>query len=237
MLMPSTENSADMERVPRIRLPYHAPVIREDFLIDLCRGKKVLHVGCTDYPYTQQKHASGLLLHERLRPNCARLVGIDLDSASIAWLSQQGIPDLYVADATRLSGFLEGLNFEPELVIAGEVVEHLSCPGDFLQGIRRAMTSKAQLVITVPNAFAYFGIVQMLLGREKVHPDHVAYYSYGTLRELLRRHGFEAEQIIPCKNREMRTLDKILHAPFHAMLRLLPHFSNGYLAIARPSPT
>jgi len=233
--MPVNSSTNDVDRVARIAMPYTPPVIREDYLVGLCQGKKVLHVGCTDSPFTRQKFGMGLLLHEKLRAVSSRLVGIDLDGDAIAWLTAQGISDLYVADATDMDGFLERIGFQPDVVLAGEVIEHLSNPGLFLAGIRKAIPRDAQLIVTVPSAFAYFSILQMILGREKVHPDHVAYYSFGTLRELLNRHGFLSEKILPCRNQEMRSLDKVLHFPFHLMLRLFPHFSSGYVAIARPS--
>lgn len=234
--MTSKQPSVEMERIPRIPLLREGPVIREDFLVSLCRGKKVLHVGCTDTPYTQAKFQGGLLLHEKIRRVAERVVGIDLDGEAIAWLQSQNIPDLYVADATKLAGFLKSIHFEPDLVLAGEVVEHLSRPGDFLEGIRGGIPDHARLVVTVPNAYGYFGILQMLLGYEKVHPEHVAYYSFGTLRELLTRHGYVVHRILPCRNREVRPLDKLLHFPFHLSLKLRPHFSTGYIAVAGKSP-
>lgn len=225
--------SSEVERIPRIDLPKTPVVVREELLESLVKGRKVLHVGCTDSPYTRERHAAGLLLHNRLAPLASRLVGIDLDQDAIAWLSAQGVPDLHVADATRLGGFLESISFAPDLVLAGEVVEHLSNPGNFLSALREGLPSGARLVVTVPSAFAYFGILQMLLGREKVHPDHVAYYSYGTLKTLLEGNGFEVESLTPCRNREARSIDRILHWPFHQFLRLRPHFATGYVAVAK----
>jgi hypothetical protein len=230
--MTSQSPAVKMERIPRIPLLREGPVIRDDFLVSLCRGKKVLHVGCTDTPYTQAKFQGGLLLHEKIRRVAEKVVGIDLDGEAVAWLQSRNIPDLYVADATRLAGFLQSIRFEPDLILAGEVVEHLSRPGDFLEGIRGGIPDHARLVVTVPNAYAYFGILQMVLGYEKVHPEHVAYYSFGTLRELLTRHGYAVQRILPCRNREVRALDKLLHFPFHVLLNLRPHFATGYIAIA-----
>lgn len=228
----SEPNTNEVERIPRIRLPGRPARIREELLEEIVRGKKVLHVGCTDSPFTRSRHPAGLLLHERLRPLCSKLVGIDLDADAIQWLAGQGVPDLHVADATKLGGFLESISFQPEVVLAGEVVEHLSNPGNFLEGLRAGIPRGCRLVVTVPSAFAYFGILQMLLGREKVHADHVSYYSYGTLKTLLERNGYQVEGVHPVYNREARRLDRILHAPFHAFLRFRPHFATGYAAIA-----
>ncbi|MBO0181221.1 hypothetical protein J0682_30075, partial [Vibrio parahaemolyticus] len=76
-----------------------------------------------------------------------------------------------------------------DVIVAGEIIEHLNNPGLFLSGVRRFMHRDSKLVITTINAYcAMRFFVYALRGRrginEFVHPDHVAYYSYSTLRVL-----------------------------------------------------
>src|SRR5438128_2131154 len=73
-----------------------------------------------------------------------------------------------------------------------QMIEHLSNPGLFLQGIQRFMTPATRLVITTINAycgmrFAIYGLRGKKGKNEPVHPDHVAYYSYKTLSLALER--------------------------------------------------
>ena len=71
------------------------------------------------------------------------------------------------------------------LILISELIEHLSNPGRCLEALRAAYPT-TPCYVTVPQAGAY----RLVDGREMVHPDHVAYYSYTTLLTLLRRHGF-----------------------------------------------
>ena len=50
---------------------------RDNVLIDLARGKRVLHVGCTDEPFTAEKIASGDLLHPKLQQVASWVGGVD----------------------------------------------------------------------------------------------------------------------------------------------------------------
>lgn len=225
----------DVPRVPRVSLSPKPPVRREPWILERCAGRRVLHVGCTDYPFTEPKFANGTLLHQDLAKVAGRLVGIDLDAASVGFLTAKGVPDIHVADAAKVKDLLGRIGFEPEVVVAGEVVEHLDEPQAFLRGLREAMPADSRLIVSIPNAFFYLGILGIFLGREKVHPDHVAYYSVGTITETLRRAGFQVTDIRPYRNAQARPLDRILHLPFRLVTWIWPHFSIGYVVEARPA--
>jgi hypothetical protein len=50
-------------------------VQRLEYIKNACRGKKVLHLGCTNYPYTIEAIESDALLHielEKIAANCLR---------------------------------------------------------------------------------------------------------------------------------------------------------------------
>ncbi|HQU83935.1 MAG TPA: methyltransferase domain-containing protein, partial [Pyrinomonadaceae bacterium] len=88
-----------------------------------------------------------------------------------------------------------------DVIIAGEMIEHLSNPGLFLRGIKRFMNDDTKLVITTINAYCglRFGIY-FLRGKggfnEPVHPDHVAYYSYSTLKLLIERENLKVADFL-----------------------------------------
>src|SRR5690606_6274094 len=48
----------------------------------------------------------------------------------------------------------------------------------------------ARLLITVPNALSHAGLRHAQKGIEHVNVDHVAWYSYRTLRTLVERCGY-----------------------------------------------
>lgn len=172
-------------------------VQRVDFIKKKCLGKKVLHLGCTNYPYTKEAIGNQMLLHFELEKLAGELYGFDFDQAGLDILAAAGAENLYRADLQKLEEVRLDKTFD--VIIAGEIIEHLSNPGLFLQGIRRFMDEKTELVITTVNAYCamrYF--IYALRGKggenEPVHPDHVAYYSYKTLKLLLEREDFHLRE-------------------------------------------
>ncbi len=174
-------------------------VDRVEYLREACRGQRVLHLGCTNWPYTGQALADGSLLHSRLQEVAGELWGLDGDRQGLDLLAARGVERLICADLERLDGIARPADFD--IIVAGEVLEHLANPGLFLAGVRRLMTAETRLVLTTVNAYSGMrAVVYALRGRggavEPVHPDHVAYYSYSTLRQLVGRHGLVARDFL-----------------------------------------
>jgi len=168
-------------------------VQRLDFIKSQCAGKTVLHLGCTNHPYTFDSIEMGMLLHDDLRSISEKLYGFDYDEAGLQLLRDHGFDDLYQADLEDL-GKLE-LQKTFDVIVAGEMIEHLNNPGLFLNGIKRFMNAETKLIITTINAYGALRLAKYFFhGRggvnEPVHPDHVAYYSYQTLSLILERHGY-----------------------------------------------
>ncbi len=165
-------------------------VDRVKFIKNACVDKKVLHLGCTDYPFTREMIKNKMLLHFELKKAARELYGFDFDKDGINILSAAGEKNLYHINLEKLEEV--ELNETFDVIIAGEMIEHLSNPGLFLRGIQRFMKPTTNLVITTINA--YCGMRMLTYGlrgkggaHEPVHPDHVAYYSYSTLRVLIER--------------------------------------------------
>ena len=179
-----------MKTAAGFRLPKSRAVDRDKFLVSLCSDKSVLHLGCTDQPFLEQKLRDGNHLHEQIFSVTKKLWGIDSDEEGIRYLSTNcGFPNLIVGNVENLQEHISAIG-EIELVIAGEVLEHVNNPGKVLEGIERILTPGGRLVVSVPNALALRIWYHALARRENVHPDHIAYYSPYTLSSLLRRYGF-----------------------------------------------
>lgn len=172
-------------------------VHRQDFLLGSAEGKRVLHLGCTNHPYTSASLAEGSLLHTRLAEAAREIVGFDSDSDGLELLRERGLGAVYQADLEELDSV--PLNRTFDVIIAGEVIEHLSNPGRFLHGVQRFMEHHTKLVLTTVNAYSGMRFAQYALrGKggisEPVHPDHVAYYSYKTLALAIDRAGLSMDQ-------------------------------------------
>jgi ubiquinone/menaquinone biosynthesis C-methylase UbiE len=216
-----------------IRLVQRAEVIRE-----FCRDRNVLHLGCTNYPYTEDAIKNKMLVHFDLEKVAGRLTGFDFDQAGLDILASHGSTNLYQADLEKLEEVDCSEKFD--VIVAGEMIEHLNNPGLFLNGIKRFMSSETRLMITTINAycamrFAIYGLRGKGGLNEPVHPDHVAYYSYKTLKLLIERHDFEIDDIMfyDVGTEHRPYLRKIHNIINDVAVRISPQLSDGVNAVCR----
>ena len=150
-------------------IPDAPVVVREVFLLQRVQGKTVLDVG-----------ASGPM-HAEIVLAAKRCYGID----------RRDTEDVYALDLDDF--YSPMLKFAGvELVVCGEVLEHLSNPGQFLDKLSKAY--HVPTIFTVPNAFTAAGRRFLREGYENVNDDHCAWYSTTTLRTLLGRHGYNVKE-------------------------------------------
>jgi 2-polyprenyl-3-methyl-5-hydroxy-6-metoxy-1,4-benzoquinol methylase len=180
-----------MRKIPDLEI-----INRDDFLIESCRGKSVLHIGCTDYPITASKIEQGKLLHQKLSQVASHIVGLDIDKAGIEALSKAMPGKDFIVHSAEKIGECEALKEKDfDIIIAADVIEHLSNIGLFLEGIRGLLRTQARLLITAPQAFSVKRILPLaFMQYERVHPDHIAYFSIATLSQLLSRFDLEIEK-------------------------------------------
>jgi ubiquinone/menaquinone biosynthesis C-methylase UbiE len=216
-----------------IRLVQSAEVIRE-----FCRDRNVLHLGCTNYPYTEDAIKNKMLVHFDLEKVAGRLTGFDFDQAGLDILASHGSTNLYQADLEKLEEVDCSEKFD--VIVAGEMIEHLNNPGLFLNGIKRFMSSETRLMITTINAycamrFAIYGLRGKGGLNEPVHPDHVAYYSYKTLKLLIERHDFEIDDFMfyDVGTEHRPYLRKIHNIINDVAVRISPQLADGVIAVCR----
>ncbi len=212
----------------------HGLVDRKQAILDAVSGQNVLHLGCADAPLQVMRAATGTLLHSHIRRVARNVVGIDLDPEGVRYLREElGFGEVVRGDVTRLDdlGFTETF----DAIVAGELLEHLPNPGLCLASCRSVLRKEGQLIVSVPNAFSAKAFARACLGREIVHPDHVAYYSALTLTRLLEQHEFRIERMhyyasIP-DGTFKRAIEGVLMAPLRS---LAPQVSEGLVVFAAP---
>lgn len=148
-------------------VPKAETVKREEFILRQCRGKRVLEFG-----------ASGAL-HRAIVEVAALCVGVDREStSSVIGFDLDAIgPELPQVPC--------------DIIICGEIIEHLTNPGWFLTRLKRQYPD-VPVIITVPNAFSRAGAGHIQRGIENVNIDHVAWYSPTTIAALLTKCGYVA---------------------------------------------
>src|SRR5687768_17248976 len=99
-------------------------VQRVEFIKAVCADRKVLHLGCANYPYTQDSLDKNMLLHSDLQEIAAELHCFDFDQPGLDILAKNGFTNLFRADLERLEEV--GSNEAFDVIIAGEMIEHLN---------------------------------------------------------------------------------------------------------------
>ena len=220
------------------KLPKGRPVDRHDLLIALAEKRRVAHVGFVDDRLVMVKLAGGVWLHERLAAAASSIVGLDSSAEGVEWACGQGY-EAYHADAQN-EAELRSLELAPfDVIVAGEVIEHLDAPGPFLRALHALAHSETLLAITTPNAYRLANILVPLSGVELVHPDHTSWQSASTLRQLHARNGWQIEKLsyyhTPIRRRG-RGVSNVARALKTALTKAVPHWSDGLVALSRPTP-
>ncbi len=171
------------------RLPKAPLVDRIAHLTAAATGRRVIHLGFADAGFRDMQARSDSWLHEHLDRASSSLVGIDIEDEGVELARSRGY-EAYQANACRVEE-LEALAIEPaDLIIAGEVIEHLEDPGAFLRALSVLIKPGGELIVTTPNSHGLINIAATLVNREINHPDHLVMYTWRTLTTLLERTGW-----------------------------------------------
>jgi 2-polyprenyl-3-methyl-5-hydroxy-6-metoxy-1,4-benzoquinol methylase len=181
----STISSSVHHLDPHVRLVAN----RKDYLVDYCKSKSVIHIGCVGSGSVEERFSDGSHLHLRLSRVTSSLVGVDINAHGIAAMKRAGFDKCLVKDIER-DGIDPELITNTDVILVPEVLEHLSNPGHFLDHLKR-LNYPGDIIFSVPNAFSYRTHSYIKNMRvEFVHPDHHFYFSSTTIRTLFKKHGF-----------------------------------------------
>jgi SAM-dependent methyltransferase len=176
-------------------MPY---VSRWDFIRPLVVKKRVLELGPAELVGTMNRHKIDRWIHRKIAGVAEKLVGLEINREQIEALSDMGY-DIREGDAEQFD-----LNEQFDVIIAGELIEHLSNPGKFLDCVRKQLVTDGQLVLTTPNRYSVLSLANVILSGkvpsyEKDIAKHVVYFDSDALNSLLRRHGFASIEFEYCK--------------------------------------
>jgi 2-polyprenyl-3-methyl-5-hydroxy-6-metoxy-1,4-benzoquinol methylase len=228
--------------LPKARLVDRVPYLQEQ-----AAGRRVVHVGFADAGYRQFHQAQEEWLHAHLAAAARELVGVDLDVEGVEAARADG----YEAHAPDCCDpvAVAALSLAPaEVVVAGEIIEHLDNPGGFLDALHLLTGPDGRLVLTTPNAYGWVNPVAALANIEVNHPDHIVMYTWRTLSEMLRRHGWEVVETatyVPSvkslqgEGLKLRVLGlgaRLLLAVQRLVARTVaPFVADGLIVVARPA--
>ena len=157
---------------------------RVDFILNQCINKRILHIGFSDFPFTEEKINNQSLLHIQLKKISNSLLGLDNDKNAIEQYT------VLTHDSNVVYGDItkeypqQAITFKPDIILLSEVLEHLSEPYKAIDILYDSFGNETKIVVTVPNYMALDSIVSSLSNTEAIHPHHHWYFSPYTLRKL-----------------------------------------------------
>jgi SAM-dependent methyltransferase len=141
-------------------------------------GRRVLDLGCR----------YGALTQHYLEGN--EVVGVDVDREALEEAAKLGI-ETHWADAEQTLPF-DDASFD--VVVAGELLEHVRDPAALVAETRRMLKPGGTLVGSVPNAYRLKNRLRFLAGRRpEDDPTHLHLFRPEDVRALLA--GFEAPEL------------------------------------------
>lgn len=179
------------------------PVDRIRYIASACAGRRVLDLGAMDETAWRSKRGRGTWLHEEIARVARQVEGVD-NSAMIPpnGLSTAENARISRGDIEDLGRLITELDEVPDIVVAGELIEHIENPLRFLRRFAELpQLAGRELVLSTPNATALHNVLIGLARRESTHHDHLCILSYKTLTTLCSRAGFSSWQIIPYYSR------------------------------------
>lgn len=162
---------------------------RDQYITQICKNKKVLHIGACDAPYTILKHSKNQLLFNLIDSVAEEQLGIDIDKEGIETMKQLGFTNIVHVDMNASST----IDFKADIIIFGETIEHIMNLENAFNSIKKIMNENTQLIISTPNFITFTKIVVALSGKEFQHPDHNLVMTYKSLEQLINKVGLRVE--------------------------------------------
>ena len=151
------------------------------------KDKNILDVGCYDGTFLS-------LISSKNN----KLYGVEASNYGVDQARGKGITveHFFFDDKTSLpfeNGFFD-------LIVAGEIIEHIYDTDFFLVEIKSLLKNKGVLLISTPNLASLGRRLMLFFGQSPIIEDspnepessgHIRYFTFRTLEKLLNKHGFK----------------------------------------------
>ncbi|HKW44510.1 MAG TPA: class I SAM-dependent methyltransferase [Candidatus Eremiobacteraceae bacterium] len=203
--------------------------------------RRVLDIGC----------ARGFLLGQlKDRLPGIECFGLELSSSLAAMSRADGITVFEQDIAAGVPLPSDSL----DVVVMGEVIEHVFDPDACLEEIRRLLKPSGHVIVTTPNLAAWYNRIMLLFGMQPIFTEtstrkkyghgfaalgqgsvetqgHLKLFTLGALRELLDDVGYAVERVSGYKF--YRLQEHAIANVAESVFRLWPTMASGFIVVAR----
>lgn len=153
-------------------------VHKQPIILELCKGKSVLDVGCVGQDLDP---SSDSWLHARIKKTAARTVGCDINLEGIKQLNALGMNIITPEQLTE-----KGELFD--VIVMGDVIEHVNDPGAFLQFYSSFLNENGTIIVCTPNSFGIRYVLQVLFyGKPSTNSEHTLFLDPFVMLEMIQR--------------------------------------------------
>lgn len=159
---------------------------RIDYLKSWAAGKRVLDIGVVDH--FLESRAATQWLHGQLAEVAKSSLGIDVLKSEVERLQDEG----YAVEHRDIT--LNPPNGTFDVIIAGEIIEHLGNPGSLFEAASQLLAPAGHLILTTPNPYELGRLWHALRGRSVESTDHVVMLFPSAVAELAERVGLRLDR-------------------------------------------
>jgi 2-polyprenyl-3-methyl-5-hydroxy-6-metoxy-1,4-benzoquinol methylase len=209
-----------MKGRPLAHIPTTSVNNRLEIILARVRGKTVLDLGCSGsrHGVSEIRHQS---LHRSLAVEAGDILGIDIDKDAVAAMKAAGFA-VQVGDVETMN-----LGRKFQIIVAGDIIEHLPNPGVFLSNMHRHLEDDGEFIITTPNPFKFKQNLKILKYNQiKVHTGHTCWLCPTVLNRLLDISGFRMTHLY-----WLRDAKWWIPSQWPAYIR--PYWSASFLAVVK----
>lgn len=161
---------------------------KKDWIVPYVIGKKVLDLGCIQHGLDRMERLDWL--HRIIKKHAKSVLGVDYLEQEVSALASQGY-NIVCANVETME-----LHDTFEVIVAGDLIEHLSNCGQFMEKVCEHLASDGLFLVTTPNPVTFLRFIRMLLlGRLSPNPEHTCWFSAKVLGVLAGRYGLEVVDV------------------------------------------
>jgi len=188
---------------------------REKLITPFLKNKEVLDLGVGDI--------SDRFLHKIVKSNSKKCLGVELNEKYAQNLRDNGF-DIITGNVETIN-----LNKQFDVVLAGDLIEHLDNPGLFLDNVKKHLKKEGSFIFNTPNIYSINFLLKGLLfgGNVPHYNEHTLGFTEQLLTELLTRHEFKIIKVVYFSHKE-KTLKSII---IRTLSALVPKWRENILIV------